>query len=285
VIGRGRYGGNPVDYLDGTVDQVHLYDRALLNGAALRAVGYTRDTPAPPGGEIVRDSAGNPTGLLLAKPNASILYATLAKGPKLPFDYQLNSTRHFMRELNRLGVTGAIDAGGGFQNFPEDYQVIQQLADAGQLTIRLAYNLFTQKAKEEQQDFLKWTASVTYNDSPTVTYTPLQGERFARSIMGSIPPQSVMNVLQAGFPVEREWFKVRADNPIAYWQLVRAGAGIGFGQVLVGARDPELVEIPLGLDLPTYPVWLTAHEAVRHAPRVARVWELLAEELRATLAR
>ena len=103
---------------DTPVFLLHLYDRALLNGAALRAVGYTRDTPAPPGGEIVRDSAGNPTGLLLAKPNASILYATLAKGPKLPFDYQLNSTRHFMRELNRLGVTGAIDAGGGFQNYP-----------------------------------------------------------------------------------------------------------------------------------------------------------------------
>ena len=46
------------------------------------------------------------------------------------------------------------------------------------------------------------TASVTYNDSPTITYTPLQGERFARSIMGSIPPQSIFNVLQAGFPVD-----------------------------------------------------------------------------------
>lgn len=90
---------------------------------------------------------------------------------------------------------------------------------------------------------------------------------------------------QAGFPVEREWFKVRADNPIAYWQLVRAGAGIGFGQVLVGERDPELVEIPLGLELPKYPVWLTAHEAIRHAPRVARVWELLARDLRKVLAR
>ncbi|GKT01883.1 hypothetical protein AVKW3434_20860 [Acidovorax sp. SUPP3434] len=67
---------------------LHLYDRALLNAAALRAVGYTRDTPAPPGGEIVRDAAGNPTGLLLAKPNAAILYATLAKGPKLPHAYQ-----------------------------------------------------------------------------------------------------------------------------------------------------------------------------------------------------
>lgn len=141
---------------------LHLYDRALLNGAALRAVGYTKDTPAPPGGEILRDASGNPTGLLLAKPNASILYATLAKGPKLPLDYQLNSTRHFMRELNRLGVTGAIDAGGGFQNYPQDYEVIQKLSDAGQLTIRLAYNLFTQKPKQEKEDFLNWTATSQY---------------------------------------------------------------------------------------------------------------------------
>lgn len=147
---------------DTPVFLLHLYDRALLNAAALRAVGYNKDTPAPPGGEIVRDANGNPTGLLLAKPNATILYATLAKGPKLPLDYQVNSTRHFMRELNRLGLTGVIDAGGGFQNYPEDYEVIQQLADAGQITVRLAYNLFTQKPKEEKADFLKWTSSVKY---------------------------------------------------------------------------------------------------------------------------
>ncbi|ASG25387.1 amidohydrolase [Nitrospirillum viridazoti] len=141
---------------------LHLYDRALLNGAALRAVGYTKDTPEPPGGQILRDAKGNPTGLLLAKPNAAILYATLAKGPKLPFEYQVNSTRHFMRELNRLGVTGAIDAGGGFQNYPDDYEVIQKLADEDQLTIRLAYNLFTQKPKGEKDDFLNWTRTSTY---------------------------------------------------------------------------------------------------------------------------
>jgi predicted amidohydrolase YtcJ len=141
---------------------LHLYDRALLNGAALRAVGYTKETPNPPGGEIQRDAAGNPTGLLLARPNAGILYATLARGPKLPFDYQLNSTRHFMRELNRLGITGVIDAGGGFQNYPDDYAVIQKLADDDQMTVRLAYNLFTQKPKEEKADFLAWTKSVKY---------------------------------------------------------------------------------------------------------------------------
>ncbi len=83
-------------------------------------------------------------------------------GPKLPFDYQLNSTRHFMRELNRLGVTGAIDAGGGFQNYPEDYAVVQKLAEQGELTIRLAYNLFTQKPKGEKDDFLRWTQTSKY---------------------------------------------------------------------------------------------------------------------------
>ena len=143
---------------------LHLYDRALLNRAALRAVGYDKNTPNPPGGEIVRDAAGNPTGLLIARPNAMILYATLAKGPKLPLELQVNSTRQFMRELNRLGITSAIDAGGGFQNYPEDYAVVDELAQKEQLTIRIAYNLFTQNKGAELQDFQKWTGMVKPGD-------------------------------------------------------------------------------------------------------------------------
>jgi predicted amidohydrolase YtcJ len=142
---------------------LHLYDRALLNAAALRAAGYTRDTPNPPGGEIVRDARGEPSGLLLARPNALLLYSALAKGPKLPYEYQLNSTRHFMRELNRLGVTSVIDAGGGFQNYPDDYKVVADLHAAGQLTLRLAYNLFTQKPKDELADFTRWTSNNRYH--------------------------------------------------------------------------------------------------------------------------
>jgi predicted amidohydrolase YtcJ len=142
---------------DTPVFVLHLYDRAFLNRAALRAVGYTKDTPEPIGGEIQRDKQGNPTGLLIAKPNAMILYATLAKGPKLSQEDQMNSTRHFMRELNRFGVTSAIDAGGGFQNYPDDYQVINELHKRGEMTVRLAYNLFTQKPKQELADFKQWT--------------------------------------------------------------------------------------------------------------------------------
>lgn len=143
---------------DTPVFLLHLYDRAILNRAALRAVGYTKDTPEPPGGQIERDGRGEPTGLLLAKPNAQILYATLAKGPKLPREDQVNSTRLFMRELNRLGITSAIDAGGGFQNYPDDYGVVSELAERGELTVRIAYNLFTQRPQHELDDFTRWTS-------------------------------------------------------------------------------------------------------------------------------
>ncbi|MBK5276831.1 MAG: amidohydrolase [Desulfuromonadales bacterium] len=140
---------------------LHLYDRALVNRAGLRAMGYTKDTPNPPGAEIQRDKAGNPTGLLIARPNALLLYSSLAKGPNLGFDDQVNSTRHFMRELNRLGITSCIDAGGGFQNYPEDYQVIDHLVERDQLTMRIAYNLFTQRPKAEYDDFAGWANIVS----------------------------------------------------------------------------------------------------------------------------
>jgi len=142
---------------DTPVFVMHLYDRALLNAAALRAVGYDKDAPNFPAGEVQRDKHGNPTGLLLAKPNANILYSTLAKGPKLSREDQLNSSRLFFRELNRFGITSAIDAGGGFQNYPDDYGVVNELHRNGELSVRLAYNLFTQKPKQELSDFQNWT--------------------------------------------------------------------------------------------------------------------------------
>jgi predicted amidohydrolase YtcJ len=143
---------------------LHLYDRAILNGAALKALGYTRATPEPPAGKIARDKAGNPTGLLLAAPNAGILYSSIGAAPKLPLEQQYNSSRHFMRELNRLGITSVVDAGGGFQRYPDDYAVMNELHRRGEMTIRIAYNLFTQHPKAELADFSKWINSVKYRD-------------------------------------------------------------------------------------------------------------------------
>lgn len=135
---------------------LHLYGQALLNRAALKVLGFDKDTPNPPGGEIQRDDRGNPTGLLIARPSALILYSTLARGPQLPLEDQINSTRHYMREMNRLGITSVIDAGGGGQSYPEDYDVIRQLSDDGELTVRVAYNLFAQNKGSELSDYEQW---------------------------------------------------------------------------------------------------------------------------------
>lgn len=135
---------------------LHLYDSAMLNQAALRALGFDKSTPNPPGGLIARDRSGNPTGLLIAEPNALILYSTIANAPTLDFDDQLNSSRHFMRELNRFGVTSVSDAGGGGQNYPDDYAVIKRLDEDGHLTVRIAYSLFAQKPGEELADYTRW---------------------------------------------------------------------------------------------------------------------------------
>jgi len=142
---------------DTPVFVLHLYASAMLNRAALDVLGFNKNTPDPPGGKIERNERGEPTGLLLATPSAMILYSTLGKAPKLPLEDQVNSTRHFMRELNRLGITSAIDAGGGGQNYPDDYEVIQSLHNNDQMTVRIAYNLFAQKAGEELDDYKKWT--------------------------------------------------------------------------------------------------------------------------------
>ncbi|MEU1087713.1 amidohydrolase [Streptomyces sp. NPDC005576] len=141
---------------DTPVFVLHLYQSAVLNRAALKAAGYSRDTPDPKGGQIVRGRDGEPTGMLLAAPSALILYSTLAKAPVLEGEDKKISTRHFLRELNRFGLTSAIDAAGGFQNFPENYSTVAELAAEGRLSLRIAYHLFPQTAGQEVADLTRW---------------------------------------------------------------------------------------------------------------------------------
>ena len=82
-----------------------------------------------------------------------------------------------------------------------------------------------------------------------------------------------------GLEVDRNFFALRCDDQVIYWHLLCAGAGIGVSQRAAAALNPDLVEVLPDLPLPHLPVWLTAHETLRHSPRVARVWEALAAGL------
>ena len=136
---------------------MHLYDRAFINKAGMRVLGWTKDTADPFGGYIARDGSGTPTGLLIGSQlGLAALLGVFARIPKLGADEQMVSTRLMMRELNRLGVTSLIDAGGGGQNYPENYQATAKLAADKQLTLRIAYTLMAQRPGQELADYQGW---------------------------------------------------------------------------------------------------------------------------------
>ena len=136
---------------------LHLYDRAWLNKAALRAIGIDKHFYEPfVSGRLERDDQGNPTGLVMARPNAQPLYALLDMAPKLDFEQQVTSTKHYFRALNGLGLTSALDCAGGFLNYPDDYGVISELNKRGEQTVRIGYQLFAQRPLFELEDFKRW---------------------------------------------------------------------------------------------------------------------------------
>lgn len=140
---------------------LYLYSLGYLNKKGLETLGYDAATKFP-GGEVELGKDGQPTGFLVAKPSALLLYQTLTKLPGLSRQEQLNSTLHYYRELNRLALTSAIDAGGGGQDYPNKYEVAEELAKQGKLTVRTAYYLFAQEKGKEKDFYEEWTQKLEF---------------------------------------------------------------------------------------------------------------------------
>ena len=143
---------------------MHLYDRAWLNRAAIRALGWNKDTPNMFGGAIEHDASGNPTGLVTSTTSLASLVSVWLRIPRLSPEDQILSTRHFMREHNRLGVTSVVDAGGGGQNYPDNYAAIAKLAADGQMTLRINYTLFAQGPGKELDNYTAWSKLVKLHE-------------------------------------------------------------------------------------------------------------------------
>src|SRR3989440_725198 len=139
---------------------MHLYDRAWLNRAAVRVLGWEKEIPKLFGGFVQRDAGGNPTGVVMSTTSLASLVSVWLRVPRLSPEEQIVSTRHFMREHNRFGVTSVIDAGGGGQNYPENYAAIAKLAADNQLTLRIAYELFAQAPGKELANYESWSKLV-----------------------------------------------------------------------------------------------------------------------------
>ncbi len=87
-----------------------------------------------------------------------------------------------------------------------------------------------------------------------------------------------------GWAVDRNFFATRTDDQAGNWQLIRAGCGIGIAQIATAQDAPEGERLFPDMALPSLPVWLTAHEAMRRTPRIARVWDALAQGLKSAVS-
>ncbi len=107
---------------------------------------------------------------------------------------------------------------------------------------------------------------------------PLSEADLARhSFLGFDTSDRVEQIMRSfGMDAAQADFSARCDDQIVYWNLVRAGLGIGGMQVLIGDADPTVARVAPFLTLPPLPVWLTAPEALRQSPRIRRVFDHLA---------
>jgi len=114
------------------------YGWVMMTPAALKALNIANDADLPAGGKLDRDANGNVTGGITGGNNAIV--ALFDKLPKPNFDEQVEGTKKFFRELNRLGITGVVDPGGNNVG-PEDYQAVFKVWRDRQMTVRVAYSL------------------------------------------------------------------------------------------------------------------------------------------------
>jgi len=130
------------------------YSEVLLNRAGAKTLGLS---PADTTSDTDTYEIGEDGGVV--RGNVAV-YATIAKLPNLTeLDDRVSSTEHFLRELNRFGLTSTVDAGESATVYPDDYQAIATLTERPGFPIRLSNFLFAQSRGGEIEFWKQTTAT------------------------------------------------------------------------------------------------------------------------------
>ena len=130
------------------------YGWALLTDAGLAKLGIKSDADLPAGGKLERNAAGKPTGAITGANNAIV--ALFDRLPRPTYAQQVEGTKAFFLELNRLGLTGVVDPGGN-NLFPSDYKPVFDVWRRHDLTVRIAYSFNGQTAGHEKEELAQLT--------------------------------------------------------------------------------------------------------------------------------
>ena len=122
------------------------YGWAMLNPLAHKTLGISSETDLPGGGRFERDASGTPTGAVTGAQNAIV--SLFDRLPKPTFTEQVEGTKAFFRELNRLAITGAGDPGGNNLT-STDYEALFKVWRDKAMTVRVTYTLNGQTPGKE----------------------------------------------------------------------------------------------------------------------------------------
>jgi len=89
----------------------------------------------------------------------------------------------------------------------------------------------------------------------------------------------IQHARQLGHGVSRDQFVIRSDDHAHLWELLKAGLGIGFGQANLVPITPGLVALPIDMNIPPLPIWLTTHRELFTSTRIRAIYDALASGL------
>lgn len=147
---------------------------ALANSVALKLAGITRETPDPPGGTIVRDAGGEPTGLL--KDAAMSLVKAVVTPPSI--GERIVAAKAALREAARFGVTSLCDMSWADEAF-DDLRAYQQLDLTARVYLHMPVAAHARAEKRVISDKLRIGALKGFSDGSLGSSTAAMFEPYA----------------------------------------------------------------------------------------------------------
>ncbi len=104
---------------------------------------------------------------------------------------------------------------------------------------------------------------------------------FGHDLVGYDRATLILDAMKGlGISGGRELFRYRTDDQVAYWELVTAGAGVGFGPNFIASRNNDIIRILPELEIPSLEMWLAYHVELKNNPRIRRATDFIGEKLR-----
>ena len=218
------------------------YGWVAMTEEGFAALGIKADADLPRGARLELDAAGKPLGTI-AGSNPGIV-ALFDRLPKPTYAEQVEGTRAFFRELNRLGLTGVGDPGGN-NLAPPDYAALFDVWRRGQMTVRVRYSLNGQTRGKELDEFKAWTGLLPMGFGDDWLKFIGLGERVTEAMNNNPSPT--------------------AEDLAKYQEIARWAAGRGLGLTMHWGPDAtvrQLLDIfeRVNRDVPLAPLrWSIAH--------------------------